>query len=114
MKHMKEVDDPSKMMSREYKQKYTIPNYRIGIEQDEVVGDMDLDKAIFKYMFFGQLTTRKNPMKGLNKIPQQPLPKPGQDVRPPMPVGSNPKMREHILALSLSPHIVVDKLKRVM
>ena len=113
MKHDKKHEMPEDKFSKEYKERITVPNYRVGIKKGEVVGDMNLDRALAKYLFFGEMTTRKNPLKGLDRIPEQPLAKPGEDVRPPAPVGPNPMMREAILALSLSPHIVLPKIKHV-
>ena len=110
-KHSKTLDE---IFSKEYKEHLTIPNYRIGVKKDQVMGDMNLDKALAKYMFYSELTTRKNPLKNLENIPEERLAKPGEEYRGPAPVGPNPKMREAILALSLSPHIVADKLKRVL
>ena len=118
MKHDKKDKKRSKtvdeMFSKEYKEHLTIPNYRVGVRKGEVVGDMNLDRALAKFLFASGLTYRRNPLKNLENIPEERLAKPGEEYRGPAPVGPNPKMREAILALSLSPHIVADKLKRVL
>lgn len=110
-KPKKHREPTEEIFSKEYKDKLTISNYKIGVKGGDPVGDMNMDKALQKYLFYSELTTQNNSKKDMSKLPKERLPKPGDDVRPPMPVGPSGMMRERILALSLAPSIVVSKLK---
>lgn len=77
-------------------EKFTIPLSKIGVKSGQVVGDIDLDSAIAKYMATHSVD-------------------PGDAPKRPVPVGETFSMRERILALSLSPDpLRLSKIKAVM
>jgi hypothetical protein len=103
-----------------------VNNAEIGVPEDKTVGDIDLEKALFKYLAGMKRQPTATPeskdlgmasegrrMRGIKRRERMArLSEDSPDIA--APVAKDEKMRKSIVAMSLAPHVMTDKIKKVL